>query len=257
MGDQGRRGKRSGGQDEQVSAAHAGLLGKGRRRLCPFRWPDQQFAGLLFERNRAGAGSTTREPACRRPARPLRRKPPPRSPRLERKNQRFEPAIERRRVSLMRACHPEPVLSIMRRTSRSIRMEIACFFAVPAGRPRRTTLRPGHDVGLLNQLLFRAGASSGSRQARFEECFFTAICFPHRDDTPARRLARPDQPQHRLPNPPDRYESRLTVDDRRHASCAGANTNPARAKSQATLSSVARAWLVRTLCARIIVIYNN
>ena len=126
-------------------------------------------------------------------------------------NQRLEPAIERRRVSLMRACHPGPAFRKCVRTSRSSRIEIACFFAVPAGRPRRTTLRPTMTSASSNQLLFRAGASSGSRQARFEERFFTAICLSHRNDASRVATWRPDQNHNVGRQSADRYESRFAI----------------------------------------------
>src|SRR5882757_4810325 len=59
-------------------------------------------------------------------------------------------------------------------------MEIACFFAVPAGRPRRTTLRPTMTSASSNHARLRDGASSGSRQTCFEERFFAGIRLPHR-----------------------------------------------------------------------------
>ena len=158
-------------------------------------------------------------------------------------NQRFDPAIERRSVALMRACHPGPAFRKCVRTSRSSRIEIACFLAVPAGRPRRTTLRPTMMSASSNQDRFRAGASSGSRQARFEERFFTAICLPHRDDTPRVASRRPDQNNDVSRQSTDRYESRFavisTIVDARHMPVA--ENQSGKGEVQATLLKCQRA----------------
>src|SRR5690349_15499723 len=125
-------------------------------------------------------------------------------------------------------------------------MEIACFVAVPVGRPRRTTLRPTMTSASSNQARFRAGASSGSRQARFEERFFTAICLPHRDDA-SRAVARcPHQNNNISRQSADRYESRFaivtTVVDARHVPVAEHQSS--KSEIQATLLQCQRALVL-------------
>src|SRR5829696_3187978 len=99
--------------------------------------------------------------------------------------------MDRRSAALMRACQPGPMPRKCASTSLSRRIEIACFFAVPGGRPRRTTLRPTMTSASSNHDLPSAGASSGSRQARFEERFFSTISLPHRNDPPRVAARRP------------------------------------------------------------------
>jgi hypothetical protein len=90
-------------------------------------------------------------------------------------------------------------------------MEIASFLAAPAGRPRRTTLRPSRTSASSNQALPREGASSGSRQAFFEERFFPTIRPPHRNDAPRFSSRRPHQHHNVGAQPSDRNESWLAI----------------------------------------------
>src|SRR5882757_8962561 len=103
-------------------------------------------------------------------------------------------------------------------------MEIACFFAVPAGRPRRTTLRPTMTSASSNQVRPKVGASAVSRQVRFEVRFFTAIRSPHGDDAPRVTTRRPNQNHDLGTQLSDRYKSWFavvaTIVDSRHMSFA-------------------------------------
>jgi hypothetical protein len=62
-----------------------------------------------------------------------------------------------------------------------------------------------------NHARFKVGASSGSRQARFEERFFASICLPHRDDASRVATRRPNQNHNVDRQSADPYESRLAV----------------------------------------------